>query len=291
MICLNVSEENIFKMKCWKIEENSKFLYKLTGELCGLNTENPFPDHASDSELAEEFADFFINKIKNIRDKLQDKHKMCFKPDTSVPQLLNYEEISSESVRKIIMDMQSKSCESDPINTKLLKKSIEEFLPSITKLINISLTEGVFARKWKTAILRPLLKKIGLDLICKNYRPVSNLPFLSKVVEKIVTEQVLDHCFKHDLYPDHQSAYVKNRSCETAILNLVNNILWSMERKKIEVVVALDLSAAFDTVDHDILLDLLQNKYRLGGTALKWFDSYLRPRDFQGVHQQSILET
>ena len=132
----------------------------------------------------------------------------------------------------------------------------------------MSLEHGVFADRWTVAILRPLLKKSGLELVCSNY-----LPFLSRVVEKIATSQVVDHCFSIGKYPKHQSAYLKNQSCETALLYLVNNILWSMEAKNISVVVAMDLSAACDTVDHDILLQLLENWYGISGNVIKWFET------------------
>ena len=84
--------------------------------------------------------------------------------------------------------------------------------------------------EWKITIIRPLLKKLGLTLIHSNYRPVSNLPFLSKVVEKVIQDQFRSHCANHRLIPDYQSAYHANYSCETALLKIVNDILWTMER-------------------------------------------------------------
>ena len=201
--------------------------------------------------------------------------------DQSIEKFTNFYPVSKEDVAKLIKSMTTKSCEKNPISTVILKNHLPKFIGSVTKLINLSLEYGVFADRWKVAILRPLLKKSGLELVCSNYRPVSNLPFLSKVVEKIATSQVVDHCFSIRKYPKHQSACLKNRSCETTLLYLVNNILWSMEAKNIVVVVAMDLSAAFDTVDHDILLQLLENRYGISGNVIKWFDSYLRPRSFK----------
>ena len=260
---------------------DSKYLYKLTWELCGIRTKNPLPASKSDQVLAENFADFLINKIKTIRDNLASLPLYECVQDQSIGKFTNFHPVSEEDVAKIIKGMTTKTCENDPISTKILKDNLPKFVGSITKIVNLSLEHGVFADKWKVAILRPLLKKSGLELVCSNYRPVSNLPFLSKVVEKIATSQVVDHCFSVGKYPKHQSAYLKNRSCETALLYLVNSILWSMEAKDIAVVVAMDLSAAFDTVDHDILLQLLENQYGISGNAIKWFDSYLRPRSFK----------
>ena len=177
--------------------------------------------------------------------------------------------------------MKSKSCELDDIPTNILKQMLPQVIRLITKIVNLSLEEGVFSTNWKLAVVRPLLKKIGLELINSNYRPVSNLPFISKVVEKCMLLQLSRHCEDFNLLPDYQSAYRENRSCETAVLRVSNDILWAFEKQSITSLVAIDLSAAFDTVDHTILLNILNCKFGLTGKALKWFDSYLRPSSFK----------
>ena len=153
----------------------------------------------------------------------------------------------------------------------------------MTKILNLSLEEGKFCITWKTAIVCPLLKKLGLALINQNYRPVSNLPFISKVIEKCMLLQVSQHCNDYKLQPDYQSAYRPDYSCETVILKLSNNILWGMEKQHVTSLTAMDLSAAFDTVNLDILLEILNHKYGITGKALKWFNSYLRPRSFKVI--------
>ena len=115
-------------------------------------------------------------------------------------------------------------------------------------------------------------KKTNLDLILSSYHPVSNLPFLSNLLEICAMDRVNEHCRKHDLVPDYQSAYRNGYSCKTAIVKLVNDILWAMENQNIMAIMALDLSAAFDTVNHGILLDVLEKKFRLKGTVLNWFN-------------------
>ena len=96
----------------------------------------------------------------------------------------------------------------------------------------MSLHEGLFVPTWKTAVIRPLLKKTGLDLISSNYGPVSNLTFLSKVLEKAVLQQFNHHCNVNNLMPDYQSAYRPGYSCETALVKLMNELLWSMEKQE-----------------------------------------------------------
>ncbi|CAG2233232.1 unnamed protein product [Mytilus edulis] len=146
------------------------------------------------------------------------------------------------------------------------------------QLVNLSLSQGVFPLRWKQAVVRPLLKKAGLELIYSNYRPVSNLSFLSKLIEKCALYRLNEHVKDHDLLPINQSAYRQFHSCESALLRLVNDILDGMEHQEVTAMIAVDLSAAFDTVDHSILIKVLEYQYGVNGTALKWIDSYLRPR-------------
>ena len=189
--------------------------------------------------------------------------------------------MAQKEVSEVISSLKSESCELDAIPTTIFKVMLPKILPLITKIVNMSLGDGVFCREWKTAVVRPLLKKLGLELIFPNYRPVSNLTFISKVIEQCMLLQVSKHCEEYQLQPDYQSAYREHYSCETAILKISNDILWGMEAQSITSLVALDLSAAFNTVDHEILLSILSNKYGIKSKALKWFDQYLRPRSFK----------
>ena len=175
----------------------------------------------------------------------------------------------------IIKQMKTKSCELDDIPTNILKQMLPWVIKLITKIVNMSLEEGVFCTNWKLAVVRLLLKKIGLELIKSNYRPVSNLPFISKVVERCMLLQLSRHCDDFNLQPDYQSAYRENYSCETAVLRISHNILWAFEKQSITSLVAIDLSAAFNTVDRAILLNILNCKFGITGKALKWFNSYL----------------
>lgn len=116
------------------------------------------------------------------------------------------------------MKSASKSCELDPIPTFLLKQSMDGVLPVITDIVNASLTESTVPQSFKQAIVRPLLKKLGLDKeVFKNYRPVSNLPFVSKVFEKIVAARLEAHLHSNSLYDEVQSAYQTSHSTETAL--------------------------------------------------------------------------
>ena len=196
--------------------------------------------------------------------------------------LRQFREVSEDKVKKIINGMATKSCKSDPIPTSLLKQILSAVISAITKIMNVSLRDGIFASNWKTAIVRPLLKKkLGLQLVLSNFRPVSNLPFLAKALEKCALAQLHEHCKANAPILDYQSAYREHYSHETALAKLVIDLLWSMEEGCVTSFIAIDLAATFVMVSHDILLDLVEVWYGVTGKALAWFNSYLCPSNFK----------
>ena len=124
----------------------------------------------------------------------------------------------------------------------------------------------------------PLLKNPSLECVLSSYRPISNLSFISKLVERAVVDQINEHMMSHSLYPIYQSAYRKHHSTETALLKVHNDILINMSRQQVTLLVMLDLSAAFDTIDHNMLLKHLSSIIGISDTALDWFQSYLSGR-------------
>ena len=119
--------------------------------------------------------------------------------------------------------------------------------------------------------MKPLLKKDNLDKeIFKNYRPVSNLPYLSKIIEHFVSVRIISHLTGNSLWDKMQSAYRAMHSTESALLRVHNDILSSIDSGKMVALALLDLSAAFDTIDHKILRQRLKDKFSMGGIALKW---------------------
>ena len=195
--------------KVSECETDTKKLYNLIRYLTGTTTSNPLPPSSSDEELANDFADYFMNKIQSITYSL-DTHSKYSAPPENAPNFSAFEPLSTSDVTKIILGMKTKLCEIDPIPTKLLKEILPSVIEPITKIVNTSLQQGIFSKHWKIAVIRPLLKKIGLELITSNYRPVSNLTFLSKVVEKAALNQLVAHFDNNNLMPDHQSAYRAN---------------------------------------------------------------------------------
>ena len=150
------------------------------------------------------------------------------------------------------------------------------FTGSITKIVNISLSTGTFPSEMKAALVRPLIKKASLDPDClNNYRPVSNLSFVSKVIERSVALRLNSYMKVNGLEDPTQSAYKACHSTETALLSVTNDILRSIDNKQPVLLVLLDLSAAFDTVEHQMLIARLQQRLGVTGVALSWFSTYL----------------
>ncbi len=127
-----------------------------------------------------------------------------------IPQFTRFVPITPADTRKIIFSLAPKSCEFDPLPARLFRDCVQYLLEFITTIINKSLTSGEFILSWKTSILRPLIKGSNLPTTYKRYRPDSNVPFLSKVLEKAALSQFQTHCDDHDLIPGYQSAYHRN---------------------------------------------------------------------------------
>jgi len=152
---------------------------------------------------------------------------------------------------------------------------LEYLLPLIRAIINKSLVESKVPLSFKKANIRPLLKMPNLDKEeLKNYRPVSNLPFLSKILEMLFAKRLSSHTLHDNL----QSAYRTGHSTETALLGVHHDIAEALDRKCMAALVLLDLSAAFDVIDHKILQKRLEYSFGVTGSALSWINSYLSDR-------------
>ena len=130
----------------------------------------------------------------------------------------------------------------------------------------------------KKGISTSSAQKSGLQLINKNFRPVSNLQFTSKLTEKAVAVQLPKHMRVNGLFPELQSAYRQHHSTETALLKVKDDLLMTMDKGQVTLLVLPDLSSAFDTVKHEILLDRLRSTVGLRGKVLSWFESYFEGR-------------
>ena len=184
--------------------------------------------------------------------------------------------MSQLTVKECILNSAPKSCELDPIPSKLLIECLDSIL---TDLFNSSLASGIFPQCFKSALVTPILKKRCLDHNdLNNYQPVSNLCFIAKILEKLVLSQVSSYLNSHNLCNTCQSAYRPGHSTETALLKVVDDLFLSLNKGNISVLALLDFSSAFDTIDHPILVHRLHTDFGFTNTVLQWFSSYLTDR-------------
>ena len=253
---------------------DSKKMFKFANALLNRKQTSPLPANACSKSLASIFSQFFVSKIDSIRRHLCTD--VAPLPPLSCIGLATLADTTSEEIESLIRNNPVKSCELDPIPTKLLKECAAIISPYIADVVNPSLQSGKVPKALKIAHIHPLLKKPSLDPEClQNYRPVSNLPYLSKLLERVAFSRLYDYLQENDLLDNHQSAYRANHSVETLLVNLSNNILTEMDVGRITAIVLLDLSAAFDTVDHRILVNVLSS-IGIRDHALEWFMSYLQ---------------
>ncbi len=176
----------------------------------------------------------------------------------------------------------------DPIPSKLLKEVLPEVIDPLLAIINSSLSLGYVPKTF--TFIKPLIKKKKPQLDPKdlvNYRPISNLPFLSKILEKVVSSQLYSFLEKICICEDFQSGFRWFHSTENTLIRVTNDLLLSSDRDCISLLVLLHLSAAFDTINHNILLNRLENFVGISGSALAWFKSYLSDRhQFVAVNEE-----
>ena len=258
---------------------DQKDLFKEMDKLVNGKHVPKLPSNIPIDSLPDSFGDFFKDKVDELRSNITHSDPIIFPESVSNACMSDFSLLEQDVVRGILLMSPSKSCSLDPIPTSVLKDCLEVLLPSITSIINGSLSQGVVPDDFKSALVTPLLKKANLDPdILSHYRPISNLSFLSKVLERAVLPQLLSHLQVNDLLPRLQSAYRSGHSTETALLRVQNDLLRTLDDGNEAFLVLLDFSAAFDTIDHRILLDRLSSRFGFRGTVLSWLSSYLSNR-------------
>ena len=193
--------------------------------------------------------------------------------------LCDFELATCNDICNLVMKATSKlSTDIDIISATLLKSNIATLAPVLTRIVNLSIESSTMPAVMKHAVVTPLLKKSDLDPeILSNYRPISNLSFISKLLEKHVASQIRQYIDSNDLFDVFQSAYRPAHSCETALVRIQDDILHSLDNRNTVILVLLDLSTAFVTVDHRLLLDKL-HEIGIRDNAHRWIQSYLSLR-------------
>jgi hypothetical protein len=230
-------------------------------------------------DIANEFNDFFTSVGVKIAESIEPT---SVKPEEFMPLLDNIQNLdlgttSQVHICDIIKSLKTKnSCDTDGLSTKLLQKLATEISWPLAHIFRLSLNSGVFPARLKCSRTVPIFKAGRADL-CDNYRPISLLSTLSKILEKMVCVQLVNHLDRNKILYKHQYGFQRNRSTEQSIVHAVNFISNAMNENKFTIGVFFDLKKAFDVCSHDILLMKL-SKMGINGTALDWFKSYLSDR-------------
>ena len=235
--------------------------------------------HTDKQIIANKFNLFFTNIAQTLAREIKydgtKNVKYCL--NKHINTVFNFENVDEDTVRKTIQTLPSKnSCGLDGISSKLIKIIEPAIIKPLTLLINQVLNTGIFPDEIKIAKVIPIFKKDDPTLF-KNYRPISLLSTISKIIEKIIFTQLSLYFDENKLIFDNQYGFRPKHSTEYAALELVDRIITQMDVKEVPINIFLDLSKAFDTIDHTILLAKLRY-YGIHDTALRLLKSYLNNR-------------
>jgi hypothetical protein len=277
------SRRTFFRSLINKHKNQPRHLWSTLNTLLNRKSPPSLPTTESYPVLAMSFLTFFNDKISKLcsafpLSNVTNSFTNIF-PPSPPPIFDHFSPATPDEISSAILASSDATCSLDTIPTFLLKACLPSLLIPITNLVNLSLAENKFPLPFKHAIVTPLLKKFNLqsEELC-NYRPISNLNFISKIIERIIQKRLCIHLNSFNSITPFQSAYRRFHSTETALLKIQNDLLLSANEQKTSALILLDLSAAFDTIDHSILLSRLTSFYGISGSALDLIRSYLTDR-------------
>ena len=221
------SKVEYYKFKLSSTTDQNE-VFKLARQL--LNTEKPsvLPVHDSHSELAESFCEYFVSKIQRSRDGFSSARNSGTIDYASCCQglvLSSFSQADDDEISKLVKQMKNKSCQLDPLPTWLVKQCLPALTPVLCQMIHLSFRLCEVSDDMKLAMVTPLLKKNDMDPEClKNFRPVSNLTFTSKLLEKVVAARLSCHLDENNVREPYQSTYLVNHSTETALLEVHDDV-------------------------------------------------------------------
>ena len=278
---LNANKDNL--QKTWRIlktiiNKNSKKQIQTSFKSGDSIIENP-------TEICEKFNEFFINIGPTLSRKIPKIDKSATQYLTRHNESIFITPVCQDEIRKYVKSLKESSAGWDGITGKVVKLVIENITDPLVHVINLSLKEGVFPEELKIARVIPLYKSND-PMVFGHYRPVSVLPVLSKVFEKVMYSRVLSFLIKLKCLYKHQYGFKQGHSTYMALLILQDKLITALENGEFTLGISLDFSKSFDTIDHQILLKKLE-MYGIRGIAQEWLASYLSNR-VQYVEYNSV---
>ena len=288
------------------LASSSKELHQIVNTLSNRHPPKILPTIYPSADLPSIFIKHFTNKVEKLRANIASEHiTSTLVTGTTASTFSLFEKVSQLTVKECILISAPISSELDPIPSNLLIECLDSILPSLTDLLNSSLASGILPQCFKSALVTPILKKRCLDHNdMNNCRPVSNLFFIAKILEKLVLSKLSSYLNSHNHYNTCQSAYRPGYSTETSLLKVVNDLFLSLNKGNTSVLALLDFSSAFDTIDHPIHVHRLHTNLGFIDAVLQRFSSYQTDRTHyisqsnhcsalapvhSGVHQGSVL--
>ncbi len=231
--------------------------------------------------LCEGFSRFFCDKITTLRSQLQPLANVSPELCCSSAIWSDFDPVSLQSLKETIDHLKPSFCSHDVLPPRILKQIFDSVGPSLVSFMNECLVSGTIPDSLKEATVTPLLKKSSLDTSnFNNFRPISNLPFITKALEKTVFIQLQSFLRANNIFETFQSGFKPLHSTESDVLRVLNDTLLATDSGDYVILILLDLTSAFDTVDHKTLLSRLEYFVGIQGTVLSWFKSYLANRSF-----------
>jgi len=282
---INASRSSFYKERLSAAAGDQKALWRISKDLLHNDDRPPDAGTLEAKLLYDGFSTFFADKLKLIAStvctRLQGVAAYYLQPTCrkSPTMMVALSEVTIEEVSRLISALPAKTSTLDFMPISLMKSCADVMAPVIAGLANRSFSTGVFPSTSKHGRVTPLLKKPGLDKTAMaNCRPITNLSTLSKLLERLVLSRLRPHVLSSGNFSEFQSAYRAGHSTETALLRVFNDVVRNIDNQRVTVLLAFDISAAFDTIYFDVLADRLKVDFGIDGIALEWLLSFLTDR-------------
>ena len=293
---MKIAKNRFYRLKFTECGGDSKKIWANINDILGKKRSNVTQVFKINDEnvmdkmiIANEFNNYFTNIAHEIDANLAAPNRNY---QDYLPNLLfdniHWTETNETEIKSILSKCNNTKAGPDKLPMQILKKNADFLAPVMKTLCNLSINTGVFPTIHKMGTVIPLYKNKERNKI-SNYRPICLLNAMSKVLEKVIAIRLMNHLEANNVLSNSQYAYRHGRGTDSAILKLVNNIVNNFEKGEITVAAFLDLSKAFDCVNHEILIKKLEH-YGVNGVALNWFTSYLYERQQRVYYHESYSE-